>query len=290
MPKAAKPRTTNRLGLFSWQGTASTARGLTKAGKPNTTTAERKVVKPTNDVADTGEVATASESKDPKPSPSPSLVEDYLLLVRLSEACYPTISRLLSVPSDLTFAELHEVFEVVFRWTNLHGYSFDVSKLLEEDEPSKYFPGSVMKNDAQREAKDVTLAGIYDNDEYKDKVEVSHSMHDHGGAMRDHEITFLGRGDPAMRKAIQISDDMKVVCLGDSGHPRVEERGSFDGSNGLKKLFTIRGGIMPKEMSGESTVVPTATPEDVGTATAKGEDPDKWDIVDVNRALSERFK
>ena len=67
-------------------------------------------------------------------------------------------------------------------------------------------PESV-KNEA-----DYTLADIYGSEEYGGKVEVSYE-YDHGDSW-DHQIAFLGRADPSMRKAMYIPDDMEVICLG----------------------------------------------------------------------------
>ncbi len=66
-------------------------------------------------------------------------------------------------------------------------------------------------------AGEYTLADIYDAEEYRGKVEVSYE-YDHGDSW-DHQIAFLGRADPNIRKAMRIPDDMQVVCL--SGEVRI---------------------------------------------------------------------
>jgi hypothetical protein len=66
-------------------------------------------------------------------------MDNYLLLVHLTNSRDPVITRLISVPSKFTFATLHEVLQVAFGWANCHEHSFAVSKLLEKGEvsPSK---------------------------------------------------------------------------------------------------------------------------------------------------------
>jgi phosphoenolpyruvate carboxylase len=56
------------------------------------------------------------------------------------------------------------------------------------------------------------LADIYDSDKFKGKVEVVYE-YDHGDSW-EHQIVFLGRADPALRKAMMIPDDIETVCLG----------------------------------------------------------------------------
>ena len=63
-----------------------------------------------------------------------------------------------------------------------------------------------------RDAADTTLADIYDSDKFKGKVDVIYE-YDHGDSW-EHQIAFLGRADPVLRKAMMIPDDMEVVCLG----------------------------------------------------------------------------
>jgi len=63
-----------------------------------------------------------------------------------------------------------------------------------------------------KKTSDYTLADIYDGEEYKGKVEVSYE-YDHGDSW-DHQIAFLGRADPSMRKSMHIPDDMEAICLG----------------------------------------------------------------------------
>jgi hypothetical protein len=66
------------------------------------------------------------------------MVESYLLYVRLTNSDDPVITRLLSIPSNFTFAKLHRVLQAAFGWAGCHAHSFDISKLLEEGEVSEH--------------------------------------------------------------------------------------------------------------------------------------------------------
>ena len=68
-----------------------------------------------------------------------------------------------------------------------------------------------------KEAKDTTLSDIYDSDEFRGKVEVSY-QYDHGDGW-EHQIAFLGRADPVLRKSMMIPEDVEVVCF--AGEVRV---------------------------------------------------------------------
>ena len=76
----------------------------------------------------------------------------------------------------------------------------------DDEDPAIYPDPESIKKEGQ-----CTLADIYASEEYGGKVEVSYS-YDHGDGW-DHEIAFLGRADPSMRKAMHIPDDMQAICL-----------------------------------------------------------------------------
>lgn len=56
----------------------------------------------------------------------PSSKSNYLVLVRLDASEDPTVTRLLSLSPDMTFAQVHEALQVAFNWTDSHAHSFDV--------------------------------------------------------------------------------------------------------------------------------------------------------------------
>lgn len=51
---------------------------------------------------------------------------NYLVMVMMSLSTDPRITRFLSVPPSLTFADLHEVLQIAFGWTNSHIHTFSV--------------------------------------------------------------------------------------------------------------------------------------------------------------------
>jgi hypothetical protein len=62
-----------------------------------------------------------------------------------------------------------------------------------------------------------TLEDMYNGEEFKDKIEI-HYEYDHGDNW-DHQINFLGRCDPMMRKAMFVPEDIETFCL--SGEVRI---------------------------------------------------------------------
>ncbi|KIX01186.1 uncharacterized protein Z518_08911 [Rhinocladiella mackenziei CBS 650.93] len=120
------------------------------------------------------------------------------------------------------------------------------------------------------EAEDTTLADIYDSDEFRGKVEVSYE-YDHGDGW-DHEIAFLGRADPILRKSMMIPEDIEV------GHPCAEDCGGEPGWEDLKAAFKKRNDPEGKR-EWYKTICANGDP--------KGLDPFKWDILDVNDQLCE---
>jgi hypothetical protein len=79
-----------------------------------------------------------------------------------------------------------------------------------------------------------------------------------------------------MRKAMQIPDDMPVVCLGGEGHPCAEDAGGAGGWEDLKALFKKRG-----DPEGRNDWYKHSC----ANGDKKGLDPYKWSILDVNDGL-----
>ncbi|CZR66842.1 uncharacterized protein PAC_16743 [Phialocephala subalpina] len=191
-------------------------------------------------------------------------VEEYLLQVRLWETRDPCITRLLSVPSNFTFRQLHEVLQVAFGWTGSHTYTFDVNDLaatrqrgfmgnptlltlVEDDDDLDMLPNPV-KLDT-----DYTLAHIYNGRRYKGKVEIIRQMH--------------------------ISEDSPVVCLGGEGHRCAEDCGGSHGWGELKELFK-RG--RDDEEGRMWWYMPM-----LGIRDPAQFNPYEWDIKKVNEALAD---
>lgn len=63
-------------------------------------------------------------------------VENYLLLVALQCTENPTITRTLSIRSDLTFATLHQALQITFGWAGCHAHGFRIHELPDKDSVS----------------------------------------------------------------------------------------------------------------------------------------------------------
>lgn len=125
---------------------------------------------------------------------------NYLILATLSGSTSPTITRLLSLPSSLTFDKLHRVLQISFGWTNSHMHDFNVSFV--DAEPgfmgpcpflSLYPDLSHLPDDLRAESKaesEVTLADVYEDPEWKDKAQIDYE-YDHGDSW-NHHLALLG--------------------------------------------------------------------------------------------------
>jgi hypothetical protein len=170
-------------------------------------------------------------ASDPDPEPN------YLLLVHLTGTFSPTIQRTLSVPGSFTFAKLHNVLQAAFGWANCHAHSFDLK--LSANRDKEYFMGgpSVLNLAADNDMassmpdperykleKDYTLADVLEHPEYKGKTYLSYE-YDHGDSW-EHDITVLGRADPALRNELG-GIKQKAFCVAGEGHPCAEDVGSY---------------------------------------------------------------
>ena len=54
---------------------------------------------------------------------------NYLIQACISSSRDPTVTRLLSLPPDLTFHKLHEVLQIAFGWANCHPHRFDITDI-----------------------------------------------------------------------------------------------------------------------------------------------------------------
>ncbi|KAL2012047.1 hypothetical protein VTN00DRAFT_4765 [Thermoascus crustaceus] len=138
--------------------------------------------------------------------------ESYLLSIRLSYTEDPCISRLLSIPSNYTFAELHAAIQLAFGWMNTLKYVFNVF-VNHEERTNKWFTIAAAADPLgyhrRTNCEDVTLAEVYDSEEYRGKeVKVVYEYDRdfrRDGDNWDHDISFLGRADPGMRKSLGLS-------------------------------------------------------------------------------------
>ena len=170
-------------------------------------------------------------ASDPDPEPN------YLLLVHLTGTYSPTIQRTLSVPGSFTFAKLHDVIQAAFGWANCHAHSFDLK--LSANRHKGYFMGgpsvlSLSSNNLLADSMpdperykletDYTLADILEHPEYKGRTDLSYE-YDHGDSW-EHDVTVLGRADPALRNALG-GVPHKAFCVAGEGHPCAEDVGSY---------------------------------------------------------------
>lgn len=73
------------------------------------------------------DVAPDNANKNSTSGTLPAAESNYLVQVRL-DVDEPAVTRLLSLPPSLNFAEIHEILQIAFNWTNSHAHSFHVSR------------------------------------------------------------------------------------------------------------------------------------------------------------------
>ncbi|KAI9850073.1 MAG: hypothetical protein M1838_006153 [Thelocarpon superellum] len=220
---------------------------------------------------------------------------NFLVLVALTSSCDPCITRLLSLPPDLTITQFHEVLQVAFGWQNGHSYQFtlwdasvkrgagrferalcdhfscDVFSLSSSPKPCP---------DSQR-----TLLDVFEGEAYGHGKTKLGYLYDMGDGWQ-HLITCLGRANSYSAKALGSPEDTKMVCLAGEGHPCAEDCGGPVGWEILKASFTGRSHVGDFEVGEEQA----EERRDWYTSyCANGDpaglDPYKWGIKDVNRAL-----
>ncbi|TEY83836.1 hypothetical protein BOTCAL_0024g00450 [Botryotinia calthae] len=240
-----------------------------------------------------------SEVRTPKPTDAPEdTADNYLLLVRLTSSDDPTITRLLSVPSTYSFLQLHKIIQIAFGWAGCHAFHFTGRRTAEGelDVDKGWFPRgkevlslqmtkdqveimSDVFNDPDVDVKacaDCTLKDAYENEKYE-SLEMEYE-YDHGDSWI-HEIIFLGKELKNVRKAMAIPPQLKVVCMAGEGHPCAEDCGGEPGWEDLKRVFKGRKADSRKNWYKTSCA----------NGDPKGLDPYRWDMMEVNHALSELF-
>jgi hypothetical protein len=112
---------------------------MPKTTKARTTTARAGPLQPKDaNVAKKPAKADAKETsvKTGDGQSKAKKVENYLLLVALQCTENPTITRTLSIRSDLTFATLHQALRIAFGWAGCHNHGFHIHELPEKDSVS----------------------------------------------------------------------------------------------------------------------------------------------------------
>lgn len=138
--------------------------------------------------------------------------------------------------------------------------------------------GDLTDPETSKKESDFTLANSFDGEEYRDKVMVQYE-YDMGDGW-EHSITFLGRAQPSMRKAMGILEDIQTLCLGGEGHPCAEDCGGPSGWQNLKEVFNKKGKKDPDGLKEWYR-------GDCDNGDPKGLDPYKWEILDVNDILQQ---
>ena len=230
-------------------------------------------------------------------------------MVAMTLSSDPTITRILSVPPNLTFEKLHQVLQIAFGWANNHMHTFTV-------EISSPGPRSLPKRvlilqnttyddddfDLGIEPKPQseaawTLRDVYEREEWihkafraqpgeePEKLNVKDPKKDFQlgityeydmGDSWEHQIILMGRADARLHRTLGVEGDAPVICLSGEGHPCAEDCGSAPGWEDLKAAFK-------KQKAGKErkdwykTVCWNGDP--------KGLDPYEWDILGVNDEL-----
>ncbi|KAL8792430.1 MAG: hypothetical protein Q9195_004963 [Heterodermia aff. obscurata] len=210
---------------------------------------------------------------------------NYLIQAYISSSSDPRVTRLLSVPPDLTFDRLHGVLQVAFGWTNSHLHRFEITDsrdgswgsarlLLLSPNPSALIGDLGPDCDESK----WTLADVYEKPEWKDRAQIEYE-YDMGDSWH-HVLALLGRATPGTHAQFGAPDDAKVVCLSGQGHPVAEDCGSSIGWEDLKIAFKNPG------RAGNRDIVKWYKDECLN-GDPGGLDPYKWDILDTNDDLRE---
>ena len=191
-----------------------------------------------NQIAESSTAIAALQSIFGRPTQRRS---GYLLRVELDTWSPPAITRMLRIPTNLTFHELHQTLQIAFGWRNKHGYSFEVYTSTE--------PGHVMSimyrfelytpSDGEPEQKadeDITLEQVLERPGWKEDGLTITYVYD-GCEEWEHEIQLLGTADPRLgaEGAIDVSEDSQAVfCFGGEGHEACDD--DFDGKERWEEL------------------------------------------------------
>ena len=217
-----------------------------------------------------------SERQDHKPAElTNGDARNYLIQAYISSSSDPTVTRLLSVPPNLTFDRLHEVLQLAFGWTNSHLHRF----VITDSRDDHWMPDRLLSLcGPEYKESEWTLAHIYEKPEWKDRARIEYE-YDMDDGWR-HILALLGRATPGTNAQFRAPDDAKVVCLSGQGHPVAEDCGGWMGWEDLKIAFKN-----PRR-AGNRDLVKWYKHECLN-GDPGGLDPYKWDILDTNDDLRE---
>ena len=296
MPKAAK---------------SSSRKGTSRADPLSTKGANANKKAPQDSSSNNEDSSTNNETTSithkSNVSSKPASEANYLLMVAMTLSSDPTITRMLSVPPNLTFEKLHQVLQIAFGWANSHMHTFtvEVSPPGPRSWPKQVLSlqhtfdddfDSGLDPKPQSEAA-WTLRDVYEREEWThkaynaisgaedEKLNVKHPKKDlrlgityeyDMGDSWEHQIILMGRADPGLHRTFGVEGDVPVMCLGGEGHPCAEDCGSADGWEDLKAAFKKQKGSKERK-DWYKTVCLNGDP--------KGLDPYEWDILGVNDEL-----
>lgn len=230
---------------------------------------------------------------------------NYLLVVALVSSKDPTVTRFLSVPPSLTFADLHEALQIAFGWSDMHMHDFTVDVATKPDDNARRLFHKVVLQlhrhpnsagvwpEPQKEV-DWRLCDVFEKKVWHDedgnpvgtgpgegKITLRYEYDMGDGWM--HVITLLGRAQKGLHGDVGCKD-MRVLCLGGEGHPCAEDIGGSGGWEALKRIYR------KKRCNRDDKDLKDWFENDCLNGDPDGLDPYQWDILDVNAELTEMFK
>ncbi|KAI4159892.1 MAG: hypothetical protein LQ342_006220 [Letrouitia transgressa] len=266
---------------------ASTTRSArTKPLGERSANATKKATSPDNEKSKP-ENEEVEDLNTPKASSPANIELNYLLMITLMNSSDPMINRVLSVPPNINFAQLHMVLQIAFGWAECHMHTFSVELvqfasghkkpvlLLQRYADEAAFACLDLKPEEETLFK---LSDVLEKEEWKGKVSITYE-YDMGDGWQ-HDITVLGRADAGLHAMLGAPEEaeVKVLCLSGEGHPCAEDCGGEPGWEGLKEAFKKRNG--DKGLREWYKTV-------CSNGDRKGLDPWKWSVLDVNDVLRE---
>jgi len=195
---------------------------------------------PSNDREGTGVLIKQSQQ-----GPHARLQNDTGYLVQVDLLPHPiiegppgTVTRVLRVPTRMTFQKLAESINKAYDWTGLHAYEFKLCKpcrkrircMCELCEPmvamfSKPISGVAHVDEGTCRfftrfyADKVALSDVWEHEACR---RLSLSYRYDFGMNREHLVHFLGEADGRLGSAMALPDDQEIWCLSGEGHPGSE--------------------------------------------------------------------
>lgn len=170
-----------------------------------------------------------SEMRDETQEPRPPATA-YLLRVSIVTAGPPRITRILRVPSNLTFHQFHGVIQDAFDWDNMHAYRFQVHKVGDSPRHGEVLdmPFPLQRDGEKSGSERKKLSDIFGKP--GESMAATYTF-DFGDNWL-HTIHLLGVADKSL--AIGMGIDQEIFCLAGEGSPAVGDCGGAGGWENLK--------------------------------------------------------